>query len=159
MINIKFTSLKILLMLVYVGNTSHYKNFFSYRYLNTISLILSLCHPVGSGENWRFWENHLAIRKKLKKMVFSNVVRVLFKHTTGLARHVLFVCGTCNSAPSHAHTLYGDACQKTTEIGSWNWIHLEVAIIPVKWSSEMYNVFCLINAPIPFCGKKLTKMP
>ena len=47
MTNTKFTSLKILLMLVYIG----YKNFFSYRYLNTISLKLSLCHPVGSGEN------------------------------------------------------------------------------------------------------------
>ena len=54
----------------------------------------------------------------LKNMTFSNVVIVGFKHTTGLARHVLFVRGTCNSAPSHAHTLTGDACQKSTEIGS-----------------------------------------
>ena len=91
-------------------------------------------------------------------MVFSNVVRVRFKHITGLARHVLFVCGSCNSAPSQAHTLTGDAYQKTTEIGSGNGIHPEVAIIPVKWSSEMYKVFSLINAPIPFCGKKLSKI-
>ena len=65
-----------------------------------------------------FGENHLAIRKLFKNMAFSNVVRVRFEHTTGLARLVRFVCGTCNSAPSHAHTLTGDACQKSTEIGS-----------------------------------------
>ena len=56
MTNTKITGLKILLVLVYIGNIRKIiKNCFSYRYLNTISHILSLCHPVGSGENWRFW--------------------------------------------------------------------------------------------------------
>ena len=54
MANTKFTSLKNIVGVSLVTYAS-YKNCFSYRYLNTISLILSLCHPVGSGENWRFW--------------------------------------------------------------------------------------------------------
>ena len=66
-----------------------------------------------------FQENHLAIRKWLKDMAFSNMVKVGFKPTTGLAGHILFVCGTCNSALTHAHTLTGEikyhACQKGTK--------------------------------------------
>ena len=50
-------------------------------------------------------------------MAFSNVIKVGFKPTTDLARRVLFVCGTRNSAPSHAHTPTGNACQKPQEIG------------------------------------------
>ena len=56
MTNTKFTNLKnIVDVSLYMVTYASYKNFFSYRYLSTISLILSLCHPVGSGENRRFW--------------------------------------------------------------------------------------------------------
>ena len=74
---------------------------FSNRYLNTLSLILSLYHPVGRpqvtsehgflkcGQNWVQTYNRPA-------------------------RRILFVRGTGSSALSLAHTLTGDACQKTT---------------------------------------------
>ena len=99
----------------------HYVSYlflFSYRYLNTLSLILSLCYPVG----------HPQITSEHG---FLKCGQSWVQTYNRPARRILFVRGTGNSALSLAHTLTGDACQNPPEIGHWNRIQLQIAIIPV----------------------------